>query len=511
LYPTNTSSDFGSTKNFASPNNGIYKARVSSAVGYTGRVYFEKHSDWYYSSAFSGSSKILASPYERPSILRATEGFIAGYGQSIALTKSVFYMQGALKTRVSGTYTTGDEGSENFILGSNVYVSYDYDNLHTFPKIAPIQHYLNYDILNPITKKINYNITSSNLTLNVSSQILTYVSGTGYTVKKGDRILFDFRNSAFGWFGSVNPYAVSGVYTCVEFNGINSSTSGAPSYSFNKIRYSRGPGHVDFYKDLTNNGTGSSTGSTITFNLQTTKDSNFTWHPSTYRDEEIFFSNDGTNFLAFSGTSSLGATSGTLKVSVGSGITTGSSIKIRLIPSDIANVPNTVGPVNNLYNYNFIAEQILVDRANVATTAARNNTNLNSYDVENMYWENIDETYDSGYLLKAYNKYTAPGTAGTTVTGKTTVDYIINSEKLYPGSGTGNTFFFARRLYSDSSYGGGATTGGTFYPNNYYISNSDFYVGGWSLESNTTTPWYQTYCPIGSTSLISDVEVALFW
>jgi hypothetical protein len=507
LYPTNTSSDFGSTKNFASPNNGIYKARISSAVGYTGRVYFEKHSDWYYSSTFSGSKKILASPYERPTIVRATEGFISGYGQSIALTKSVFYMQGALKTRVSGTYTTGDEGSENFISGSNVYVSYDYDNLHTFPKIAPIQHYLNYDILNPITKKINYNINTENLTLNASSQILTYVSGTGYTVKKGDRILFDFRNSAFGWFGSINPYAVSGVYTCVEYNGINSSTSGAPSYSFNKIGYSRGPGHIDFYKELTNNGTGSSTGSTVTFNLQTTKDSNFTWHPSTYRDKEIFYSNDGTNFLAFSGTSSLGATSGTLKVSVGNGITTGSSIKVRLTPSEIANYPD-IDPVNNLYNYNFIAEQILVDRANVATTAARNNTNLNSYDVEEMYWENIDETYDSGYLLKAYNKYTAPGTAGTTVTGKTTVDYIINSEKLYPGSGTGNTFFFARRLYSDSSYGGGATTGGTFYPHNYFTSSNDFYVGGWSLESNTTTPWYQTYCPIGSTSLISAVEVA---
>jgi hypothetical protein len=110
--------------------------------------------------------------------------------------------------------------------------------------------------------------------------------------------------------------------------------------------------------------------------LQTTKDSNFTWHPSTYRDKEIFYSNDGTNFLAFSGTSSLGATSGALKVSVGNGITTGSSIKVRLTPSEIANYPD-IDPVNNLYNYNFIAEQILVDRANVATTAARNNTNLN--------------------------------------------------------------------------------------------------------------------------------------
>ena len=36
LYPTNVSADFGSTTNFASPNNGIYKARVSAG----GTVYF---------------------------------------------------------------------------------------------------------------------------------------------------------------------------------------------------------------------------------------------------------------------------------------------------------------------------------------------------------------------------------------------------------------------------------------------------------------------------------------
>jgi hypothetical protein len=63
-------------------------------------------------------------------------------------------------------------------------------------------------------------------------------------------------------------------------------------------------------------------------------------------------------------------------------------------------------------------------------------------------------------------------------------------------------------LYSDSSYGGGATTGGTFYPINYFTSNTDFYVGGWSVESNTSSQWYTTYTPIGSTSLIQDVEVA---
>lgn len=490
LYPSNVSADFGSTRNFASPNNGIYKARVSTG----GTVYFEKHADWAYSTVFVNDQKTLASPYERPTIVRSTDGFISGFGQSIALSNSVFYMQGALKTRIS-TYTTGDEGTENFIVGSNIYISYDYDNLHLFPKIAPIQHYLNYDILNPITNKISYKSSTDELSLDVSQEIITYLSGTGYTVKKGDRIAFDFGNKAYNWFNTsnqnFNPYAVSGIYYCLGYTGVNFGLSGTPSYTFKKVPYYKTSGHIDFYKTLTNNGTGSSTGSTITFNLQTTKDSNFTWHPSTYSYSTISYSNDGINFSTFTGTSSLGATSGVLKVTVGNGITSGSQIKVRLSQQEF--------PTSDLYNYNFISEQILVDRANIGTATARNNTNLSSFDVDAIYWQQKD--YNTGALLTAYNKYVA----GTSITGHTTVDFIVNSSNIY--SGTGNSYLFMRRLSSNSSFNSG-TSGGTFYPTNPYASISDFYVGGWSVESNTPSQWYSTYCPIGSTSLIESVEVA---
>ena len=493
LYPTNTSADFGSTTNFASPNNGIYKARVSSAVGYTGNVYFEKHADWFYSSTFSGATKEHASPYERPTIIRATDGFVAGFGQSIALSKTVFYMQGALKTRVSSN-TTGDEGSENFILGSNIYVSYDYANLHTFPKIAPVQHYLDYSKLNPLTNKITYNTSDTlygtSLSLDVSNEIITYISGTGYTVKKGDRVIFDFKNESYSWFGSRSPYEVSGVYSCVTYTGINSGLSGTPSYIFRKIPYEKKYGHIDYYKILTNNGTGSSTGSTITFNLQSVKDSSFRWHPSTYQYVNIYYSNDGKNKLVYAGASSLGATSGTIRLAVGTGVTTGSSIEVRLVQSQT--------PTTELINYNFISEQILSDRDNVGTGISRNNTNLSSYDVDSRYWQQKD--WNTGSVLTSFNQYIA----GTSVTGYTTVDYIVNSDAIY--SGAGNSYIYMRRLYSDSSYGGGATTGGTFYPNNYFTSSTDFYVGGWSVESNTNSPWYSTYTPIGSTSLMQAVE-----
>jgi hypothetical protein len=495
LYPTNVSADFGSTTNFASPNNGIYKARVSAG----GTVYFEKHADWFYSSSFATASKDLASPYERPTIVRSTDGFIAGFGESIALSKSTFYMQGALKTRVSSN-TTGDEGSENFILGSNIYISYDYDNLHLFPKVAPIQHILDYNTLWPAANNIVFDkndlVYGVSLKFNTTSQIFTYLSGTGYSVMKGDRVLFDLKNSSYSLFNSASPYEVSGIYNCVAYNGTNSGSGGAPSYIFRKVPYEKKYGHIDYYKDLTNNGTGSSVGSTITFSLQTTKDSNFTWHPSTYSYSSIYYSNGGENFLLFSGTSSLGATSGTLRVSVGSGITAGSSIQVRLKQIET--------PTSDLINYNFISEQILSDRVNVGTGLSRNNTNLSSYDVDARYWQ--QKNSNTGTVLTAFNQYIAPGTAGTTTLGKTTVDFIVNSSSIY--SGTGNSYLYVKRLYSDSSYGGGATTGGTFYPINYFTSNTDFYVGGWSVESNTSSQWYTTYTPIGSTSLIQDVEVA---
>ena len=73
-------------------------------------------------------------------------------------------MQGALKTRVSSN-STGDEGSENFVLGSNIYVSYDYDNLHLFPKVAPIQHVIDYNFLNPNNISLVSNIVYNNHTL----------------------------------------------------------------------------------------------------------------------------------------------------------------------------------------------------------------------------------------------------------------------------------------------------------------------------------------------------------
>ena len=492
LYPTNVSADFGSTTNFASPNNGIYKARVSAG----GTVYFEKHADWFYSSSFATASKDLASPYERPTIVRSTDGFVAGFGQSIALSKSAFYMQGALKARVSSN-TTGDEGSENFILGSNIYISYDYGNLHLFPKVAPIQHIFNDNLINPNSQLRASNITYNNsdplygtsLSFNTNGELSTYLSGTGYTIMKGDRILFGFRT--YGYFGSASPYEVSGIYHCVAYNGTNFGSGGAPSYIFRKVRYEKKYGHIDYYKDLTNNGTGSSVGSTIAFSLKTTKDSNFTWHPSTYPYSSIYYSN-GESYLVFQGTSSLGATSGTLRVSVGSGITAGSSIQVRL--KQIEN------PTSDLINYNFISEQILSDRVNVGTGLSRNNTNLSSYDVDARYWQ--QKNSNTGTVLTAFNQYIA----GTSVTGRTTVDFIVNSSSIY--SGTGNSYLYIKRLYSDSSYGGGATTGGTFYPNNYFTSNTDFYVGGWSVESNTSSQWYTTYTPIGSTSLIQDVEVA---
>ena len=69
------------------------------------------------------------------------------------------------------------------------------------------------------------------------------------------------------------------------------------------ITYAKQNGHIDYFKDLTNNGTGTSSLGVITFNLKSDKDSNFTWHPSTYPYYDVFFRKSGeTVFNSYTST-----------------------------------------------------------------------------------------------------------------------------------------------------------------------------------------------------------------
>ena len=476
LYPTNTSADFGSTTNFASPNNGIYKARVSSG----GTVYFEKHPGFFYSSAFSGSAKTIATPYERPAIVRVTDGYVGGVAGTISLTKKTVYMQGSLK--VKGGYYVADGGSENFILGSNINLSYAYDNMHLFPKVAPISYTVNENILSGrIISPIVFNPSDPTfgavLVIPLSS---TFTNDVWPGLALGDRILFNFSNTTSStMLGSYDPFEVNGIYQCFD--------DSAGNYQFRKVIYNKQNGHLDYFKDLTNNGIGTSSAGVITFSLKSDKDTNFTWHPSTYSYYEVFYQRPDNVFVPYtSGTTSIGATSGIVRVEAGFGITLGSSVKVRLKQSTVFST--------RLSNNNFAIEKITSDKANLTSSIGRSNTNLSSYDVEERYWQQKYYDTSTSKELTSYYNYVA----GTSVTGKSTATFIVNSNTLY---GTGTTYLFNRRLSQDSSASIGYTADGVgdFYANDPPSTTSDFYVGPWSLETGSgSTQWYYQNSPLGT-------------
>ena len=489
LYPTNTSADFGSTTKFASPNNGIYKARVSSG----GTVYFQKHPDFFYSSAFSGAGKTIATPYERPSIVRVTDGYVGGVAGTISLTKKTVYMQGSVK--VKGGVYTDDGGSENFILGSNVNLSYDYNNMHPFAKVAPVSFIIDEaKISGRLVSPIVFNNADPTfgtvLTIPLSTALFESDVWPGLAL--GDRLAFNFSNiSGSTMLGSYDPFEVNGIYQCFDI-----STN---YYQFRKVNYAKQNGHIDYFKDLLNNGTGTSSLGIITFNLKSDKDTNFTWHPSTYSFYEVFYKRTTDNaYVPYtSGTTAIGATSGKLFVTLSANDTLSISdtIKVRLKQSQTF--------TTQLNNNNFIVEKIGFDKANLTSSIGRSNTNLGSYEVEETYWQ-------QKYFDQANSKnltYFYEFTAGTSVTGNSTATFIIDKSNLY---GTGTTYLFNRRLSQDSSavIGYNPDGIGEFYPNDPFTSQNDFYIGPWSLETGSgSTQWYYQTSSLGTTfidTLVSD-------
>jgi len=489
LYPTNTSADFGSTTKFASPNNGIYKARVSSG----GTVYFEKHPDFFYSSAFSGAGKTIATPYERPSIVRVTDGYVGGVAGTISLTKKTVYMQGSVK--VKGGVYTGDGGSENFILGSNINLSYDYNNMHPFAKVAPVSFIIDEAkisgrLVSPIVFNNSDPTYGQVLTVPVSTSLFANDVWPGLAL--GDRVAFNFSNiSGYTILGSYDPFEVNGIYQC-----FNDDTN---YYQFRKVNYEKQNGHIDYFKDLSNNGTGTSSLGVITFNLKSDKDSNFTWHPSTYPIYEVFFQKTGqTVFSPYtSGTTAIGSTSGKLFVTLAANdtLSTGDTIKVRLKQSQVF--------TTQLINNNFIVEKITIDKSNLTSSIGRSNTNLNSYEVEETYWQQKYYDQSTSKSLAYFYEFTA----GTSVTGNSTATFIVDKTSLY---GIGTTYLFNRRLSQDSSALIGYTADGVgeFYPNDPFTSQNDFYVGPWSLETGSgSTQWYYQLAATGTTfidTLVTD-------
>ena len=263
----------GSGYSSVNVSNGIYRPSFTGI----GSVYFTPHEDFYYNSKFTlgTDQKSLASPYERPSLVKIDYGYM-GAGTTFSYDK--VYMQGEVGIRVGtfgSDYATTDldkylhTGSEVYYQGSEIRLNANPLDLNNFPRLAPIQHTLVADTnLDTINKDIL--IVRRN-----GVELFSTRSGDSaqYPYEVNDRVFYYASDEDS--YNSTVKKSTSGIYQIVY---IDSSFN----YYLRKIKHNSVNGHLDFAKRLVRHS--SSTGSTIYLARPESDTTIYTWSSTNYAD-----------------------------------------------------------------------------------------------------------------------------------------------------------------------------------------------------------------------------------
>ena len=263
----------GSGYSSVNVSNGIYRPSFTGI----GSVYFTPHEDFYYNSKFTlgTDQKSLASPYERPSLVKIDYGYM-GAGTTFSYDK--VYMQGEVGIRVGtfgSDYATTDldkylhTGSEVYYQGSEVRLNANPLDLTNFPRLAPVQHTLAADTnVDSINKDIL--IVRRN-----GVQLFSTRSGDSaqYPYEVNDRVFY-YASDEDSYNSTVRK-STSGIYQIVY---IDSSYN----YYLRKVKHNSVNGHLDFAKRLVRHS--SSTGSTIYLARPESDTNIYTWSSTNYSD-----------------------------------------------------------------------------------------------------------------------------------------------------------------------------------------------------------------------------------
>ena len=266
----------GSGYSSVNVSNGIYRPSFTGI----GSVYFTPHEDFYYNSKFTlgTDQKSLASPYERPSLVKIDSGYM-GAGTTFSYDK--VYMQGEVGIRVGtfgSDYATTDldkylhTGSEVYYQGSEIRLNTNALDLNNFPRLAPIQHILvadtNVDTIDKDILTVRRNGT----------QLFSTRSGDSvqYAYEINDRVFY-YASDEDAYNSTVRK-STSGIYQIVY---IDSSFN----YYLRKVKHNSVNGHLDYAKRLVRHS--SSTGSTIYLARPESDTNIYTWSSSNYPDSLI--------------------------------------------------------------------------------------------------------------------------------------------------------------------------------------------------------------------------------
>jgi hypothetical protein len=263
----------GSGYSSVNVSNGIYRPSFTGI----GSVYFTPHEDFYYNSKFTlgEDHKSLASPYERPSLVKIDYGYM-GAGTTFSYDK--VYMQGEVGIRegtFSTDYATPDldkylhTGTEIYYQGSEVRLNANTLDLTKFPRLAPIQHVLaadtNVDTVNKDILTVRRN----------GVELFSTRSGdpAQYPYEVNDRVFY-YASDEDAYNSTVRK-STSGIYQIVYIDTNY-------NYYLRKVKYNSVNGHLDYAKRLVKHT--SSTGSTIYLARPETETNIYSWSSTNYPD-----------------------------------------------------------------------------------------------------------------------------------------------------------------------------------------------------------------------------------
>ena len=437
----------GSGYSSSSVSNGIYRPSFTGI----GSVYFTPHEDFYYNTKFAlgTDQKSLASPYERPALVKIDYGYM-GAGTTFSYDK--VYMQSEVGVR-QGTfgsdYASTDldkylhTGSEVYYQDSEIRLSANALDLSKFPRLAPIQH-----------------ILAADTTLDTISQDVLTVRRNGaqiYSTRSGDSVQYPYELNDRVFYYSANEdvynstvrKSTSGIYQIVY---IDSNFN----YYLRKVKYNAVNGHLDYAKRLVSHS--SSAGNTFYLARPESSTSIFTWSTSNYPDSlmDVYVVSTGGTVInkTYSTDYTVDASSGRLNVS-GSGWT---GTLYAYLYKDSTVPKYNQEPKQTLNRYHYIP-QVLKDKAFISSPNAKLSATW-TVDSENFQIVSIIGTATTTEIK--YNRDRSSWLS----TFNSSKNFSANANIILENNST-TSYFFTDRLSQDGYYiktgtGNSSTFSGSF-------------------------------------------------
>ena len=422
----------GSGYSSVNVSNGIYRPSFTGI----GSVYFTPHEDFYYNSKFTlgTDQKSLASPYERPSLVKIDYGYM-GAGTTFSYDK--VYMQGEVGIRVGtygSDYSTTDldkylhTGSEVYYQGSEIRLNANPLDLNNFPRLAPIQHTLAADT--------NLDTINKDILIVRRNGVELYSTRSGdsaqYPYEVNDRVFY--YASEEDSYNSTVRKSTSGIYQIVY---IDSSYN----YYLRKVKHNSVNGHLDFAKRLVKHS--SSTGSTIYLARPESDTTIYTWSSANYPDSliDIYVVSTGGTVInkTYSTDYTVHPSSGCINIS-GSGWT-GTLFSYLYRDSDIPKYNEEPKQLLNRYYY---ISQVIKDKSFLLSVGEKIAATWN-VDAENFQVVNIIGTATTTEI-----KYNRDRSSWIT-TFDTSKNYSSNANIVIEND-SNIQYFFTNRISQDGYY-----------------------------------------------------------